>query len=83
MELYSYSRLQAKQLGNVFHSTVEAVCCPAKKGGKWYRGVVEAAKCLMTRWHMDEAEKDGFATQQRTPRVMTEERGVGKEGRPN
>ena len=28
----------------------------AKKGGKWYRGVVEAAECLMTRWHRDEAE---------------------------
>ena len=28
----------------------------AKKGGKWYRGVVEAADCFMTRWHRDEAE---------------------------
>ena len=28
----------------------------AKKGGKWYRGVVEAAECFMTRWHRDEAE---------------------------
>ena len=27
-----------------------------KKGGKWYRGVVEAAECFMTRWHRDEAE---------------------------
>ena len=27
----------------------------ARKGGKWYRGVVEAAECFM-RWHMDEAE---------------------------
>ena len=25
-------------------------------GGKWYRGVVEAAECFMTRWHRDEAE---------------------------
>ena len=28
----------------------------AKKGGESYRGVVEAAECLMTRWHRDEAE---------------------------
>ena len=26
-------------------------------GGKWYRGVVEAAECFMTRWHRDEAER--------------------------
>ena len=37
---------------------VETVIWPtaAKKGGKWYRGVVEAAECFMTRWHRDEAE---------------------------
>ena len=29
---------------------------PAKKGGKWYRRVVEAAECFMARWHKDEAE---------------------------
>ena len=23
----------------------------SKKGGKWYRGVAEAAECFMTRWH--------------------------------
>ena len=28
----------------------------AKKGGKWYRGVVEAAECFMARWHKDDAE---------------------------
>ena len=28
----------------------------AKKGGKWYRGVVEAAECFVTRWHRDEAD---------------------------
>ena len=28
----------------------------AKKGGKWYRAVVEAAECFMPRWHRDEAE---------------------------
>ena len=25
-------------------------------GGKWYRGVVQAAECFVTRWHRDEAE---------------------------
>ena len=37
---------------------VETVQQPtaAMKGGKWYRGVVEAAECFMTRWHRDEAE---------------------------
>ena len=28
----------------------------AKKGGKWYRGVVVAAEWVVTRWHRDEAE---------------------------
>ena len=37
---------------------VETVLWPtvAKNCGKWYRGVVEAAECFMTRWHRDEAE---------------------------
>ena len=44
---------------------VETVLWPtaAKKGGRWYRGVVEAAECFMTRWRecfmtrwQDEAE---------------------------
>ena len=37
---------------------VETVLWPtgAKKGGKWYRGVVEAAEYFMTRWHRNEAE---------------------------
>ena len=37
---------------------VETVLWPtaAKKGGKWYRGVVEPADCFMARWHRDEAE---------------------------
>ena len=52
----------------------------AKKGGKWYRGVVEAAEWFMTRWHRDEAESSSYATQQRTPRVMTREAGGGKGG---
>ena len=38
---------------------VETVLRPtvANKGGKWYRGVVEAADCLVARWHRDEAER--------------------------
>ena len=41
---------------------VETVLWPtaAKKGGKWYRGVVEAAECFMTRWHRDEAESSSL-----------------------
>ena len=37
---------------------VETVLWPtaAKKGGKWYRGVVQAAEFSMTRWHGDEVE---------------------------
>ena len=36
---------------------IETVLWPtAAKGGKWYRGVVEAAESFMTRWHRDEAE---------------------------
>ena len=37
---------------------VETMLLPtaAKQGRKWYQGVVEAAECLMTRWHRDEAE---------------------------
>ena len=37
---------------------LETVLWPtaANKGGKWYRGVVEAAECFMTRWHREEAE---------------------------
>ena len=33
-----------------------AMATAANKGGKWYRGVVEAAECFMTRWHRDEAD---------------------------
>ena len=28
----------------------------AKKGGRWYRGVVESVECFMAGWHRDEAE---------------------------
>ena len=38
---------------------VETVLWPRadKKSGKWYRGIVEAADCLMARWHRDEAQR--------------------------
>ena len=29
----------------------------AKKSAKWYRGVVEATGCFMTRWDRDEAQR--------------------------
>ena len=38
---------------------VETVLWPtvAKKGGKRYRGVVEAAECFQVRWHGDGGER--------------------------
>ena len=55
---------------------VETVLWPtaAKKGGKWYRGVVEAAECFMTRWHRDEAESSWL-------RHTTEDAKSGDKGR--
>ena len=42
----------------------------------WHRGIVEAADCLMARWHRDERLRGaGYATQLRTPRAAT--RGAG------
>ena len=37
---------------------VETVLWPtaASKGGKWYRGVVEAKECFMTWWYRDEVK---------------------------
>ena len=29
----------------------------AKKEGKWYRGILDAAERLMTRWHVEEEKK--------------------------
>ena len=46
----------------------------AKKGGKWYRGVVEAAECFMTRWYRDEAESSWL-------RHATEDAKGGDKGR--
>ena len=33
---------------------VETLSPTAANKGVWYRGVVEAAECFMTRWHRDE-----------------------------
>ena len=59
---------------------VETVPWPttAKKGGKWYRGVVEAAECFIG-GKRRRRRAAGYATQQRTPGVTREggrERGV-------
>ena len=32
----------------------------AKEGGKWYRGVVEAAECFMVRWHREEESESSW-----------------------
>ena len=59
---------------------VETVVWPtaAKKGGKWYRGVVEAVECFMTKSHMDERRTASYDTQQKTPRLMTRNGERGK-----
>ena len=50
----------------------------AKKGGKWYRGVVEAAECFMTRWHRDEVESGWL--RHATEDAKSDDK--GREGRP-
>ena len=59
---------------------VETVVWPtaAKRGGKWYRGVVEAVECFMTKSHMDERRTASYDTQQKTPRLMTRNGERGK-----
>ena len=64
---------------------VETVLWPtaAKKGGKWYRGVVEAAECFMTRWHRDEAESSWLRHATEDAKSDVKERAVGgREGQP-
>ena len=60
---------------------VEMVLWPtaAKKGGKWYRGVVEAAECFMTRWHRDEAESSWL--RHPTEDAKSDDKGTGGGGR--
>lgn len=56
---------------------VETVLWPtaAKKGGKWYRRVVEAAECFMARYHTDEVESTWFRHAAEMPRAMTKRNG--------
>ena len=64
---------------------VETVLWPtaAKTGGKWYRGVVEAAECFMTRWHRDEAESSWLRHATEDAKSDVKERAVGgREGQP-
>ena len=52
----------------------------AKKGGTWYRGVVEAVKCFMTRWHRDEVESSWI--RHATEDAKSDDKGRrGREGR--
>ena len=50
----------------------------AKKGGKWYRGVVEEAECLMTRWHRHEAESSWLCHTTEDAKSDDKGRGGGK-----
>ena len=60
---------------------VETVLWPtAAKGGKWYRGVVEAAECFMTRWHRDEAESSWLRHATEDAKSDDKGRGWGKRG---
>ena len=61
---------------------VETVLWPtvAKKGAKWYRGVVEAAECVMARWHRDEAESSWL--RRAAEDAKSDEKGKGRGGQP-
>ena len=52
----------------------------AKKGGKWYRRVVEAAECFMKRWHRDEAESSWLRHATEDAKSDDKGRGGGKGG---
>ena len=60
---------------------VETVVWPtaAEKGGKWYRGVVEAAKYFLTRWHRDEAKRSLLRHAQED--AKSDDKGEGGEGK--
>ena len=49
-----------------------------KKGGKWYRGVAEAAECFMTGWHRDEAESSWL--RHTTEDAKSDDKGRGRRG---
>ena len=49
-----------------------------RRVGSWYRGVVEAAECFMTRWHRDEAESSWPRHATEDAKSDDKERGWGK-----
>ena len=49
----------------------------AKKAGKWYRGILEAAKRFMVKWHEDEAQ---LSRQRRASAVGGAEGNEGRSG---
>ena len=61
---------------------VETVLWPtaAKKGGEWYRGVVEAANCFMTRWQRDKAESGWLRHAAEDAKSDDKENGGGETG---
>ena len=61
---------------------VEIVLWPtaAKKGGKWCRGVIKRRTVSWPGGTGTRQRVDGYATKQRTPRVMTNKGGGGKRG---
>ena len=48
----------------VFGAETDLWPTAAKKGGKWYRGVVQVADCFVARWHRDEAESSWLRRQE-------------------
>ena len=60
---------------------VETVLWPtaAKKGGKWYREVVESLECFMTRWQKDEAESSWLQHETEDAKSDDQGRGRGEE----
>ena len=61
---------------------VETVLWPtaAKKGGKWYLGVVEAAEWFTTRWHRADAESSWLRHATEDAKSDDKGRGGGKGG---
>ena len=52
----------------------------AKKGGKWYRGVVEAAECFMTKSHGYETHSSWLHHTKEDAKSDDKGRGEGKGG---
>ena len=51
----------------------------AKKGGKWYRGLVKAAGCFMAWWHRDESKSSWLRHAAGVTKRATRERGEGEQ----